>query len=138
MPESGDVLEVVIIPAGGVAQRIVRRALRLLSERLRNLQIRVARRPSEAIQPKLVFINEPALRQSNRGLAEALRELQQSCWREVPVIILDDPNADIVHGYATGYTARVCLGEKPQKIAQVIQRVLENSENARKELPLIS
>ncbi|CUU06585.1 MAG: hypothetical protein N2045_03840 [Fimbriimonadales bacterium] len=125
MPESaGNGLEIVVIPPGGQALEILRRALRYLSGSLAKAWIHLATKPSEAIVPKLVLIDEQALHRDNRGLAETLRELQQSNWREVPVIVLDDPEADIVSGYAAGYVARVCLSSSPQEIARVIQKVL--------------
>jgi CheY-like chemotaxis protein len=114
MPESaGNGLEIVVIPPGGQALEILRRALRYLSGSLAKAWIHLATKPSEAIVPKLVLIDEQALHRDNRGLAETLRELQQS-----------NPEADIVSGYAAGYVARVCLSSSPQEIARVIQKVL--------------
>jgi len=44
-----------------------------------------------------------------------------------PRSVLDDPEADILYGFADGYAARVNVDAKPKVIAEVIETVLEEA-----------
>ncbi len=49
------------------------------------------------------------------------------------MIVLDDPEADILSGYAAGYAARILLSAEPREIALLIQKVLDDSRQPNKE-----
>ena len=121
MSRRGERIEAVIIPANGSAELIISRALSYIHK---NFIVQSVNSPSEAITPSLIFIDIASLSKVKLDLAEVLLELKRSRWWDVPVIILDDPNADIIRGFAAGYAARVRLDAEPKEIARLIKRVL--------------
>ncbi|BCW95472.1 MAG: hypothetical protein WHS44_05885 [Fimbriimonadales bacterium] len=78
--------------------------------------------------PTLVFIDATALCGDEATVAEIVAPLQQSAWRDTPIVILDNPEADIVRGYAAGYVARIRIDEKPHAIERFIERVLSQAQ----------
>jgi hypothetical protein len=77
--------------------------------------------------PSLVLIDGTALRGGESALAELIAKLQQSAWRDAPIVILDDPDADLMRGFAAGYVARVRLDSNPAAIMQLIDKVLHTA-----------
>jgi len=73
----------------------------------------------------LVLIDGSALRGGESALAEAITTLQQSAWRDAPIVILDDAGADLRRGFAAGYAARIGLDSSPEAIAQLIERMMQ-------------
>jgi hypothetical protein len=114
-------IEAVIIPANGTAEPIISRAL---SSCGKNFRVHTVNSPSDAITPSVIFIDTASLPKVSLDLTEVLLGLKRSKWWDVPVIILDDPNADIMRGFAAGYDARVRLDAEPKEIARLVERVL--------------
>jgi DNA-binding NarL/FixJ family response regulator len=119
-------LDVKIFPAGGAYEKIVRSALSLTSWGKR-FKLESVSRLGGKPTPHLILIDVSSLNQGERALPKVIQELKQGAWKKVPVIVLDDPEADILYGYADGYAARVCLSVPPAQIAKVIESVIEDT-----------
>jgi DNA-binding NarL/FixJ family response regulator len=124
MSEPGKVLEIAILPAGGRAKQLVARAIRKHRAHIRVYSLCDF---EETGAPSLVLIDGTALRGGESALAELIAKLQQSAWRDAPIVILDDPDADLMRGFAAGYVARIRLDSSPTAIVQLIDKVLHTA-----------
>jgi DNA-binding NarL/FixJ family response regulator len=124
MSKHGEGLEIAIVPAGGQAKQVVQRALGK-----RRVQIRVHSMCdiAGARAPTLVLIDGSALQGGESALAEVITLLQQSAWRDAPIVILDDSGADLRRGFAAGYAARIRLDSSPEAIAQLIEKMMHTA-----------
>jgi DNA-binding NarL/FixJ family response regulator len=121
MSKHGEALEVAILPAGGRARQVVARAI---GKRRAHIRVHSLCDFEEAGAPSLVLIDGTALRGGESSLVELIAKLQQSAWRDAPVVVLDDPDAEVLRGFATGYVARIRLDSNPEAIMQLVDRVL--------------
>jgi DNA-binding NarL/FixJ family response regulator len=124
MSKHGEGLEIAIVPAGGQAKQVVQRAL---GKRRAHIRVHNLCDIADASAPMLALIDGSALQGGESALAEVITLLQQSAWRDTPVIILDDSGADLIRGFATGYAARICLDSSPEAIAQLIDRMMHTA-----------
>lgn len=124
MSEPGKVLEVAILPAGGRAKQLVARAI---GKHRAHICVHSLCDFEETGAPSLVLIDGTALRGGESALAELIAKLQQSAWRDAPIVILDDPDADLLRGFAAGYVARIRLDSNPVAITQLIDKVLHTA-----------
>ena len=124
MSKHGEGLEIAIVPAAGQAKQVVQRAL---GKRRAHIRVHSLCDIADASAPMLVLIDGSALQGGESALVEAITTLQQSAWRDTPVIILDDSGADLIRGFATGYAARICLDSSPEAIAQLIDRMMHTA-----------
>jgi DNA-binding NarL/FixJ family response regulator len=124
MSKHGEVLEIAILPAGGRAKQVVQRAL---GKRRAQIRVHSMCDIADARAPTLVLIDGSALQGGESALVEAITTLQQSAWRDAPIVILDDSRADLRRGFAAGYAARIRLDSSPEAIAQLIDRMMHTA-----------
>jgi len=124
MSKHGAVLEIAILPAGGRAKQVVQRAL---SKRRAHIRVHSLCDIADASTPMLALIDGSALQGGESALAEVITLLQQSAWRDAPIVILDDSGADLRRGFAAGYAARIRLDSSPEAIAQLIDRTMHTA-----------
>ena len=120
MSKHGEVLEIAILPAGGRAKQVVQRAL---GKRRAHIRVHNLCDIADASAPMLALIDGSALQGGESALAEVITLLQQSAWRDAPIVILDDSGAELKRGFAAGYAARIRLDSSPEAIAQLIDRM---------------
>ncbi len=118
-------LEIAIVPAGGRGKRAVELAI---GKRPANIRVGSVCDLTDKCVPTLVFIDATALRGDESAVAEIIASLQQSVWRDAPMVILDDPRIDIVRGYAAGYVVRVRLDEKTKFLTRLIDELLSRAQ----------
>jgi DNA-binding NarL/FixJ family response regulator len=82
---------------------------------------------ADASAPMLVLIDGSALQGGESALAEVITLLQQSAWRDAPIVVLDDWGADLRRGFAAGYAARIRLDSSPEAIAQLIEKMMHTA-----------
>lgn len=124
MSKHGEVLEIAILPAGGRAKQVVQRAL---GKRRAHIRVRNLCDIADASVPMLALIDGSALQGGESALAEVITLLQQSAWRDAPIVILDDSRADLKRGFAAVYAARIRLDSSPEAIAQLIDRMMHTA-----------
>jgi DNA-binding NarL/FixJ family response regulator len=124
MSKHGEILEIAIVPAGGRAKQVVQRAL---GKRRAHIRVHRICDTPDATAPMLVLIDGSALQGGESALAEVITLLQQSAWRDAPIVILDDSGADLRRGFAAGYAARIRLDSSPEAIAQLIEKMMHTA-----------
>ena len=82
---------------------------------------------ADASAPMLALIDGSALQGGESALAEVITLLQESAWRDAPIVILDDSGADLKRGFAAGYAARIRLDSSHEAIAQLIDRMMHTA-----------
>jgi CheY-like chemotaxis protein len=124
MSKHDEIVAIAILPAGGRAKQLVGRVFRKRRARVRVHDLCDF---EEARVPSLVLIDTPALSEGESALVKVIAKIRQSAWRDVPIVILDAPNADLMRGFAAGYVARIRLDSPPEIIAQLIDKVLHTA-----------
>jgi hypothetical protein len=124
MSKHGEGLEIAIVPAGGQAKQVVQRAL---GKRRAQIRVHSMCDIADARAPTLVLIDGSALQGGESALAEVITLLQQSAWRDAPIVILDDLGADLRRGFAAGYAARIRLDSSPEAVAQLIEKMMHTA-----------
>ena len=124
MSKLGEGLEIAIVPAGGRAKQVLQRAL---GKRRAQIRVHSMCDIADARAPMLVLIDGSALQGGESALVEAITTLQQSAWRDAPIVILDDSGADLRRGFAAGYAARIRLDSSPEAIAQLIEKMMHTA-----------
>ena len=124
MSKLGEGLEIAIVPAGGRAKQVLQRAL---GKRRAQIRVHSLCDIADASAPMLVLIDGSALQGGESALAEVITLLQQSAWRDAPIVILDDSGADLRRGFAAGYAARIRLDSSPEAIAQLIEKMMHTA-----------
>ncbi|MCS6920184.1 MAG: hypothetical protein NZM28_10465 [Fimbriimonadales bacterium] len=124
-------MRIAVFPRGGRQEKTIRHILaEALSGQPYELRF-VGQLSDKASLPDVVLIDTSALRQPTRDLPALLSTLKQSAWSNAPVILLDEPDAEVLYGCTDGYDARICLSMEPTQIAQLLDSVGASHTSAR-------
>lgn len=126
MPKFGDRgrLQIVVFPSAEQREAVINSFLGKGLPK-RRYQLHFVRQPFDhKLRPDVILLDTGSLRHITRDLPQALKQLRQSAWSDAPVILLDDPDAEILYGFADGYEARISLNAPPDVILQVLESVL--------------